>query len=191
MCRLARNRADLGGASPCSQLFTAGEQEGPERLHDRKIANNIVDEVIDDQQFTLTLRGHVAKDEAGKIIGVDAEAFLADYVDHSRGQDRALVLGDADRAVKWRRPVPIKPHERVHAVGVVGNEAPTRPEHAPHFLGEAARIREMVDEAAVQHAVEAAALERQILRVADAQIKHGIFDAPERDELGANVEADN
>ena len=105
-------------------------------------------------------------------------------------EHRALVRGHAERAVERRGAVAVEPHERIHPVGIEGDEAPLRAQHAGDLGGAARGIGEMMHHAAQQHAVEARVGKRQVLDVAFDEFDLGIFAPSDREQLGADVEPD-
>src|SRR5262245_52787982 len=104
------------------------------------------------------------------------------------GEDRALVLGHADRAVERRGTVAVKVHERVHAVWIEGDEASARPQHPMHLPGAARGVRQVVDDAAEQYAVKACIGKRQVLDVAFEELNVRVLPSGELDQLRADIE---
>src|SRR5579884_635390 len=128
--------------------------------------------------------------KAGEIIGLHAKALNAENLRHLPGQHWALVLGDADRTIKWRGAVAIEPHEWIHAVGVEGDEPAPAPEHPFDLAGQPPGVGNMMHQPGEQHPVQAFARKRQIFRIAFDQLQPRIFAPPERHQFGTYVEPD-
>ena len=99
------------------------------------------------------------------------------------GKHRPLVRGHPDRTIERRSAIPIEPHERVHAVGIEGDETPAGPQHSEDFRRAAGGVGQMMHDAAQQHAVETCRLEREQLHVPDVEFGPGIFLPADLDQL--------
>ena len=67
-----------------------------------------------------------------------------------------LIVGHADRTVKWGRPVAIEIHERVHAIWIEGDEFSAGSQNTNYLTCATRRIGKMMDQATEQNAVKAA-----------------------------------
>ena len=136
-----------------------------------------VDEVVDRQQHPRLLRSNVAIGEPGEIVSLHAKTLVAKNLGDLPRQNGPLVLGDTDRTIKWRGAVAIEPHERIHPVGVEGDEAPARLEHSANLAREPPWVGKMMHQPAQQRAVQTLVLKRQTFRVALDQFEVGILAA--------------